>query len=158
VSVSVPTFSHTTEEQLDAFAELITAVPELPIILEHLGGSLSPFGANDLEVRAPSFALSRYPNVYMKFGGLSEIAERSPSIDGGTLFVEPLPRYHAMAYEAFGPQRLMWGSNFPPVAHLEGYLGALRSAIRALPSLTAVELAQIFGGTAASVYFNGDRA
>ena len=35
------------------------------------------------------------------------------------------PRLIEMAYDAFGPRRMMWGSDYPPVSGREGYRNAL---------------------------------
>jgi predicted TIM-barrel fold metal-dependent hydrolase len=38
-----------------------------------------------------------------------------------------------MTYEAFGASRIMWGSDFPPVAGREGYRNALQSPMDHIP-------------------------
>ena len=53
------------------------------------------------------------------------------------------------AYAAFGPQRMLWGSDYPPVAGREGYANAL-----AWPQghFSAEDGIWIFGATAQKVY------
>ena len=55
-------------------------------------------------------------------------------------------------YEAFGPSRLMWGSDFPPVAGREGYRNALRLTMAQFENRPASERDAIFGGTALAVF------
>ena len=38
--------------------------------------------------------------------------------------------------EAFGPRRIMWGSDYPPVSSREGYLNSLRTPQEYLAQLS----------------------
>ena len=61
-----------------AFAQVIEAVPHLPIILEHLGSVNTPDGEPaPYPLRRAVFALARYANVYIKIHGLGEICRRT---------------------------------------------------------------------------------
>ena len=106
------------------FAQVLREFPALPIIVEHLGG-IGPTDAPPYPKFRQLLALAQYSNVYMKIHGLGEICPRPMP------FPEPMrfpnvPPFMRMAYDAFGPSRLMWGSDFPPVANREGYRNALR--------------------------------
>jgi L-fuconolactonase len=57
-----------------------------------------------------------------------------------------------MALEAFGPERMMWGSDWPPVSRREGYGNALRFPMQHLSSLSEGEKSLLFGGVAQRVY------
>jgi L-fuconolactonase len=57
------------------FSELIASLPNLPIVLEHLGGT-SQAGCTDLRVRKRVFETARFPNVYLKVPGLGELVPR----------------------------------------------------------------------------------
>ena len=57
-----------------------------------------------------------------------------------------------MAYEAFGADRIMWGSDFPPVAGREGYRNALRLPMMRFAGLPDAERAKMFGGNALKVF------
>ena len=57
-----------------------------------------------------------------------------------------------MAYDSFGPQRMMWGSDFPPVSLREGYHNSLRFTMEQMPFCSQEDLEWIFGKTAASVW------
>ena len=57
-----------------------------------------------------------------------------------------------MAYEAFGPERLMWGSDYPPVSGREGYANALRLTLAEFEAKPEEERRAIFGGVAMRLY------
>ena len=57
-----------------------------------------------------------------------------------------------MAIDAFGPQRLMWSSNYPPVAGRgEGYRNALWQTRERVPFKTEEDQEWVFGKTAATL-------
>ena len=138
------------------FAALVEALPGLTIVLEHLGSLNHPDRAErEREDRQKVFALARYPNVFMKIPGLGEFCERANPVVEPNPFVQPEPDLLAQAVAAFGPNRLMWGSDYPPVSAREGYANALQlplDRIRALPGTSDSNLDRIFGGTARSVF------
>jgi L-fuconolactonase len=136
-----------------AFAEIVRAVTGVPIILEHLGSVNTPDGeAPPYPQRQQVFALARHAHVYIKVHGLGEICPRPLP------YTQPFPLARAnlallnMAYDAFGPARMMWGSDYPPVSAREGYANALRWPQEHFQDKPAANLAQIFGGTAQHVY------
>lgn len=140
------------------FESLVQELPNLSIIIEHLGfvrqgeGSKPPY-----TLFRQITALSKYPNVYIKFGG---VGENSPRPDP---FVQPFPfegypPLLEMAYEAFGATRMMWGSDFPPVAIREGYGNALRNRMERFNFRSEEDKEWMFGKTAASLHKFGDSA
>jgi L-fuconolactonase len=135
------------------FAQLVATFPTLPIIVEHLASFKATAGELPADtIRRPVWALAHYPNVYMKIHGLGEICRRNLPV------TEPFPfdptglTILREAYAAFGADRLMWGSDFPPVSGREGYAAALRFPLAEFASLAEGERALIFGGVAAKVY------
>jgi len=131
------------------FAALVQALPEGRIVLEHLGGLGRP---DDNQRRARVFELARFPNVFIKVTGLGEFATRAMPVRAPFPFEEPVPDYLEQAYETFGPRRMMWGSDFPPVAAREGYGRALKGCKEQLAAKPAAAQELIFGGTARSVF------
>ncbi len=81
----------------------------------------------------------------MKLPGLGEIAP--VPIDRSSV-----PPLLDMALEVFGPERLMWGSDYPPVSSREGYLNFLRLPLEHFSSLSEDERSWIFGRTAMGVW------
>ncbi|MGE0486312.1 MAG: amidohydrolase [Gammaproteobacteria bacterium] len=110
--------------QNPALLRLARALPQLPIVLNHLGTPLGvgPYANRRAEVvaqwRADIAELARCPNVYMKLGGLAmpwngfgyDDAARPPTSD--ELVADQADYYH-YAIEQFGPSRCMFESNFP---------------------------------------------
>jgi L-fuconolactonase len=135
----------------DAFAAVFDACPTLPIVIEHLGGlkwsDVDPAGP-----RPRMFELARFPNAYVKIHGLGEFSQRAMPVREPFPFVEPIAPLVELAYEAFGPDRMMWGSDYPPVSMREGYGNALRFTLERLADKPEEERASIFGGVAARLF------
>jgi len=96
--------------QLPEIARLAAAVPELRMVLDHLGKPA--VGTADVPV-APTMEwvrdlddLARHPNVWCKLSGL-------PAEAGGDWSPEQLAPFLDAAADAFGVERLMWGSDWP---------------------------------------------
>ncbi len=134
-----------------AFAELVAALPDLRIVIEHLGSDV-PVGTGPPARTRAAFSLARFPNVYMKTPGLGEICPRVMPPTSPFPFERPVPGLFTAAVAAFGPNRLMWGSDFPPVSFREGYRSALRLPMQEFEDLASEDRALIFGGVALSVF------
>jgi L-fuconolactonase len=112
----------------DQVEALCTTVPNLKIIIDHLGGAKGPAPVD----RDWEFSIRRLadvcPNLYMKFSSFYDMYA-----PGDVPFLTPtdLPSYKAhfdVLRTAFGPDRLIWGSNWP-VAELHGTIaGEIRLA------------------------------
>ena len=136
-----------------AFAALLDAIPATVVILEHLGSVNVPDGEGPpFAVRRSIFALARHHNVSIKFHGLGEIC---PKVEP---FPQPFPFDRAytalldLAYAAFGPARLLWGSDWPPVSGREGYANAYHWPRAHFQHLPAAELDLLFGDNAQRLY------
>ena len=132
------------------FDNIIKELPNLKVIIEHLGG-----GGRDSEpydAYRKMLTLAQYPNTYMKIPGLGEICARPTPFVQPFPFAGNVPPLVEMAVAAFGAQRLMWGSDFPPVAFREGYRNALRWPMEHVSYASDADKEWIFGGTAASLF------
>jgi L-fuconolactonase len=137
----------------DDFASVFESFPSLPIVVEHLGSVNHPDGEDDpYEIRHKVFGLARFPNAYIKIHGLGEFATRAMPVVEPFPFVQPIPPLLDLAYEAFGPSRMMWGSDFPPVSGREGYRNALRFTMDQFADKSEADRALIFGGVATQVF------
>jgi predicted TIM-barrel fold metal-dependent hydrolase len=110
--------------QLPELAAFAKSVPNLTIILNHLGGltRIGPFARRDDEVlpvwRRGLAAVADCPNVHLKLGGIGmprlgfDWHTRARPIGSEELGASMAP---LMTYciEQFGPQRCMFESNFP---------------------------------------------
>jgi L-fuconolactonase len=145
----------------DAFACLVGELPNLPIVLEHLagGGEGASFPRNGTGPKKPytrfkkAMELARFPNIYIKVHGLGEIVNRPNVLDKdySTEFYGELPPLVEIAKKAFGVQRMMWGSDYPPVSGREGYSNALMG-VKEHPALENLEeIEWVMGKTALKV-------
>ena len=139
----------------DDFATLLEALPRLPIIIEHLGGvnhrnsPHAPYGQAE-----KVFSLARFANTAIKIPGMGEFALRNIPVTEFP-FAKPIPPFLEMAYRTFGPGRMMWGSDYPPVSAREGYRNALQLTLAQFKDKPAAEIEQIFGGTALTFFPGG---
>ncbi|GAA3807549.1 amidohydrolase family protein [Streptomyces coacervatus] len=128
--------------QLPSCTKAAAALPQLTFVLDHLGkppiasGALNPWAA---ELRA----LAALPNMVAKLSGL--VTEADPA----SWTVDDLRPYTDTALEAFGPDRLMFGSDWPVCTATATYAEVL-DITRQLTS--TAEHAQLFESTATRVY------
>ena len=150
LGIPVSAFGSPDEFTSRQFEQVLTELPNLPIIIEHLGR----IGREEVPPY-PTFrkilALARYPNAYIKVHGLGEICPRPMPFPQPMRF-ESIPPFMEMAYEAFGANRMMWGSDFPPVAGREGYRNALQWPMDHIPFRSDADKEWIFGRTALSLF------
>ncbi|WP_169985135.1 amidohydrolase [Microbispora sp. H10836] len=133
--------------QLPAAIETVRALPELAFVLDHL--AKPPVASGELEPWAGLVReLAAEPNVTAKLSGL--ITEAAWD-DWDAARLRP---YADVALDAFGPGRLMFGSDWP-VCLLAGALPLWAETVRALltdAGLSAAERDAVFRGTAERVY------
>ena len=131
--------------QLPAVVETVTALDDVRFVLDHGGkpviieGSITPW-------RDHIRSLGKLPNVSVKLSGL--VTEADP----GAWTVEQLRPYSEVIIEAFGPDRVMWGSDWPACLPAGSYEDVLAAAGSLTASLSASERAAVFGNTALSWY------
>jgi L-fuconolactonase len=137
--------------QLPAAIRAATEIPELTFVLDHL--SKPPIRTGELEPWAGRLrALGRLPNVLCKLSGMVTEAD----LEGWK--VADLRPYADVVLEAFGPERVMFGSDWP-VCLLAAPYGRVFEVARELTShLSAAERDAVFGGTAVRAYGLGPAA
>ncbi|HIG44119.1 MAG: amidohydrolase family protein [bacterium] len=152
-------------ERLPVLAKLAKAFPDVPVIVNHLGGKIDPDAGPDAFAnwRSCIDAIASCPNAFMKVGGAQQrvgsweppfhMNHRSEPISSEQLcdLLYPFYRY---AIEAFGPDRCMFESNFPVDKECVSYrtLWNAFKRIAARAGLSESEKAAMFSGTAARVY------
>jgi L-fuconolactonase len=153
LGLAVSCYGSATEFAADAFAQLVESLPEVTFVIEHLGSHSRP-DADDAEraLRQQAFALARFPNTRIKITGLGEFCRRALPVAEPFPFVQPIPPYLHEAYDAFGPRRMMWGSDYPPSGTREGYGNALHLPMEQFADKSEEDRAAIFGGTARAVF------
>ncbi|MEM5316483.1 amidohydrolase family protein [Paraburkholderia sp. JHI869] len=149
--------------QLPELAKLADAVPNLPIIVNHMG--LAVALDMDADGRAAVFddwrrclgEIAERPNVSCKIGGLGlpywgfGLEERDEAIGYEALAALWRP-YVLAAIDAFGPDRCMTESNFSADARSCGFVplwNALKWSVR---DISEAEKVALFSGTAKRVY------
>jgi L-fuconolactonase len=149
--------------QLPELADFAKAVPDLPIILNHIGGLIrvGPYANRDDEVlatwRRGIAAVAECPNVVMKLGGIGmprtgfDWHTRDKPI-GSEELAEAMAPWMTYCIEQFGPNRCMFESNFP-VDKVSYSYNVLYNAFKQLSKgYSAAERAAMFHDTAARVY------
>jgi L-fuconolactonase len=104
------------KEKIERLAQ---AVPELRIIIDHLAGARG--STPDAGWLADVRRVGAHRNVHIKFSSFFDMFNPSPTGDESVPWLAPrdLAPYRAhfdALYEAFGPDRLIFGSNYPVVA------------------------------------------
>jgi len=128
----------------DKFRQILTTFPDLKIVIEHLGGANHSMKPPYQEFKA-MLRLSKYPNLLIKLPGFGEFCQLPyPFTD-----VPPVAR---MVVDAFGPQRVMWGSDYPPVSTREGYTHSLEFPWDYFSDLSLGDREWVFGRTALSIW------
>jgi L-fuconolactonase len=149
--------------QLPDAIDLARAFPDTTIILNHVGGVLGvgPYAGHRQEVlaawRRDIGELAKCPNVNVKLGG---IGMTSFGFDFHERDVPPSSEQLAAAWrqyvepciEAFGVDRCMFESNFPPDKQSCGYTELWNAFKRITASASAEEKTALYSGTAAGVY------
>jgi len=136
----------TLPHQLPAAVTAARSVPELSFVLDHLGGP--PAGSGEEGTNGPWAAairsLAALPNVTCKLFGV----HTSPAS------ASDLRPYYETVVAAFGPDRLMFGTDWPVSAlHVVATYGQVCGLYRELTSqLSTAEQEMIFDRTARRVY------
>jgi L-fuconolactonase len=130
---------------LSVAAGVAEALPELSLVVDHIAKpQIACAGWDDWA--EPLAKLARHPNVTCKLSGMVTEADWRHWQPGD------LHPYVDHALSCFGPERLMFGSDWP-VCLLAGDYGRVVGALEEnLAGLSASEQAEVFGGTAARVY------
>lgn len=124
---------------------LARELPELPMVIDHL--AKPRIKEQVTEDWIDNFkAAAEFPNIFCKLSGMITEADWK---DWKPADLKP---YVEPAMEAFGPDRLMYGSDWP-VCELAGSYEQVHGALtETLGNLSETENAAIFGGTATKFY------
>jgi predicted TIM-barrel fold metal-dependent hydrolase len=149
--------------QIVELADFAKAVPDLPIVLNHIGGLLreGPYANRDDEVmavwRAGIAAAAQCPNIYVKLGGIGmprtgfdwHLRPRPIGSEELAQSMAPLMNY---CIEQFGPDRCMFESNFPVDKVSYSYTVLYNAFKRLSAGYSPSERAAMFHDTATRVY------
>lgn len=129
---------------LSRLLPVIERHPDLRVVIDHgakpfiRDGRFDPWCA-DMQ------AIASHPNAMCKVSGLATEAAADWTVAQLRPYVD-----HLLA--AFGPQRLVWGSDWPVVNLAGGYERWFEATVTLLEHLTETERDAILGGNAARLY------
>ncbi len=133
------------ERHLPQTIQFVDRHPEQVFVLDHIAKPrikddvVQPWDRNMLE-------LGKRPNVYCKVSGMVTEAD----YQGWT--ESQLRRYFDVVLEAFGPRRLMWGSDWPVCLVACGYKHWHEIVSGFVAELSPDEQNRVLGGTAVEAY------
>ena len=131
--------------QISEVTKLADLCPEVTFVLDHLGKPDVAAGQwtgwlQDIK------AMARLDNVRCKLSGLTTEA------DEGTRGTNKIRRYLRAAVDAFGPERCMFGSDWPNASLQISYAGWVSLVLDSVSDLAARERDRVMRGTALEVY------
>lgn len=143
-------------DQMELLALLLEELPALTVVLNHLGYWPGPFEADGHgrprfsdpygdENLAAVCGLARFPRVHVLCTGMYAFAEAPWPY-------EDLRRVTSAILDAFGPQRILLGSDFPWIEEEPGYGATLAAVDALLAGLDAKGRTAVRGGNAARLF------
>lgn len=132
--------------QLGPTIRFVDRHPRQTFVLDHIAKPTIRTGNLDEQWSRDIRELAKRPNVWCKFSGVvTEV--REPDWSLATL--EP---YWQVALEAFGPQRLMFGSDWPVCLLKTSYLDWISTVKHLTSQLSSYEQQAFWGGNAQTAY------
>jgi L-fuconolactonase len=139
-------------DELSLFARALELLPNLQVVLNHLGFCQSGFVSDEagrprLKVPVPPptlpdlLGLARFPGVNIMFSGEYAFSRRPYPYD------DMMPVVRAI-YDAYGAHRMLRASDFPWILDDPGYAKTLALVDHLLPDIDDSDRAAILGGTA----------
>lgn len=146
-------WSYLPPDQAPHLEELVRLLPDLRIVLNHFGftphdmrvdADTRPWFAEGLTAEAIARAerLAAHANVHLMYSGHYALSHGTP----------PYPDIAADTrhlFDAYGPERTMWGSDYPWIDEVPGYAAGFDVVAQTLGDLSAADRALVTGGTAA---------
>ncbi len=131
--------------QLPAVLELVSRFPDQPFVIDHIAkpsirtGMLAPWAA---QMRS----LGEHSNVHCKVSGLVTEA------DWSTWRAEDLLPYLNVVFESFGPERIMFGSDWPVCLLAASYKQVMQLVEDFISKLSIKQKRDVFGLNAIKFY------
>jgi L-fuconolactonase len=136
---------------LPAATDAVAACPGLSFVLDHLGNpqiASRPDDAWTSDVRA----LAALPNTVCKLSGILGEPPADGARGAAGRSIGHLVPYYETVLTAFGPDRMMFGSDWPVCTMSASYQQVVDAALELTNGLSPAERTAIFGGTARRVY------
>lgn len=133
--------------QYNQLSDIVTGFPRVRIILDHLGQG--PETRRVVPQYLPVLLeYSRYPQVYVKISKLFQLSRHDHPHQDLWPVLENI-------YDRFGPERMIWGSDYPSVLRYCGYQNEAQ-LIDVLPFLSSGERSWIQYKTAERLWFQSN--
>jgi L-fuconolactonase len=139
---------------LPALLHFLAQWPELPVVVDHAAKPPLAQRGNEWDMQAWRDGMTRlaqHPGLCCKLSGL--VTEMAPQDCGSPerIAASLWPVWHTLL-EAFGPARLMWGSDWPVLTLAAGYDTWVAATDLLLAELSPTEREQVLHGTARRFY------
>lgn len=132
--------------ELPAAREVVRRFPDVRFVIDHMAKPRIAAGARDPDWEHAMAAIAELPNVSCKLSGMVTEAnwtEWTPA---------DLAPYVRRALDWFGPERCMFGSDWPVCLLAASYGEVLQALTYALSELNTMEIEGVLGGNATRVY------
>lgn len=135
-----------TENQLPQMVRLLERIPRLRGVVDHLAKPLIASGVME-PWRSHMAEIAKYPNIYCKLSGMVTEADHQGWKS------EDFTAYIHDTLERFGPERVMFGSDWPVCLQAATYDEVVEILMQALKErLPAEAIEAVFGANAAKFY------
>ncbi len=131
--------------ELPAALALVRAIPDMRFVIDHIAKPPIASGAID-EWAAALKPLAAEPNVFVKLSGMVTEA------DWKHWTVREITPYVQRVLEWFGPERCVFGSDWPVCLVAASYAHMIDACGQAIGDLPTADRERIFGGNAATLY------
>lgn len=133
---------------IETIEKVATAIPDLRIVVNHCLGYDFDGEPPPLEWIEAVKKLARHENVYCKISGLFQRSVPQPAPQNVDFYASVLD----VIWDAFGTERLIYGSNWPVTKHTGSYRSFLKVVHRYISSKGQNALEDYYWRNAASVY------
>jgi L-fuconolactonase len=142
LALRIPVCVQTKAPRLPDLPPLLEKLPALDVVIDHMADT----PPDDPALLAHLLALARFPRVFVKISHTWWVSRR------------PYPYPDALdqvkkIYDAFGPRRLMWGTDWPVVERFCGYARALSVVRDEMKFLDDEDRRWILGRTVEDLWF-----
>jgi L-fuconolactonase len=149
-----------TVQHLPAAVVAAASLPEVTFVLDHLGNPEVGWPVDE-QWAASVAELAALPNTACKLSGILGVPAPggAPGLAGHTAAsVAHMRPYYEIALSGFGPDRMMYGSDWPVSTLGSPYERVIGAARVLTAGLGTADRTAIFGGTARRIYGLGDPA
>jgi L-fuconolactonase len=131
--------------ELPAALSLVKALPEMRFVIDHI--AKPPIASGEIDEWAARMRpLAALPNVFVKLSGLVTEA------DWKRWTVRDITPYVQRVLEWFGPERCVFGSDWPVCLVAASYARVIDVCGQTIGDLASADRERIFGGNAAEIY------